>query len=165
MQVTYAPEYETLLDTKNKLEERRHTVLNRLNPSKRKHLNPAVSSPIERDPLLEPFSLPRGVQQYPKFPLERISLTTEEMDNGSSASSQCQRKSTADEMPSKQYFSLPSMNATVQYVREKLDQISSVPVPTQFISTQGVLGKEESHSKTETSSAVKKPRHDNRRRI
>jgi len=158
LQVTYAPEYETLVDTKNKLEERRHAVLNRLNPSKRKHLNPAVTSPIERDPLLEPFSLPRGVQQYPKFPLERISSTTEEMDNGSSASSQCQRKSTADEMPSKQYFSLPSMNATVQYVREKLDQISSVPVSTQFSSTQGVLGKEESHSKLETSSALKKPR-------
>lgn len=165
LQVTYAPEHETISDTKDKLEERRHTVLNRLNPSKRKHLNPAVSSPIERDPLLEPFSLPRGVEQYPKFPLEQISLTTEEMDNGSSASFQCQRKSTADEVPSKQYFSLPSMNAAVQYVRQKLDKISTVPVSTQFNSTEGVFGKKESHSKTETNSAVKKPRHDNRRRI
>lgn len=165
LQVTYAPEYETLLDTKDKLEERRHTVLNRLNPNKRKHLNPAVSNTIEPDPLLEPFSLPGDVQKYPKFPLERMSLTTGEMDNGSSGSSQRQRKSTADERGSKQYFSLPSMNATVQHVREKLDIISSVPVSTPFCSTQGVVDKEEFHSKTETSSAVKKPRHDNRRRI
>lgn len=165
LQVTYAPEYETLLDTKDKLEERRHTVLNRLNPSKRKHLNPAVSNPIVQDPLLEPFSLSGDAQQYPKFPLERMSLTTgREMDNGSSASSQCQRKSTADERASKQYFSLPSMNATVQHVREKLDKISSVPVSTPFCSTQGVLDKE-IHSKTETSSVIKKPRLDNRRRI
>ncbi|KAH9325679.1 hypothetical protein KI387_005857, partial [Taxus chinensis] len=100
LQVTYAPNYETLLDTKDKLEERRHTVFNRLKSSKQKGPNSqATTSPVETDPLLDPFSLPGGVQR--------------ETDHSAYGISQWQEKSS--------YFSTLSMNATVQSVREKLD--------------------------------------------
>eukprot|EP01018_Ginkgo_biloba_P009302 Gb_33918 [translate_table: standard] len=166
LQVTYAPEYETLLDTKEKLEERRHVVLNRINSGKPRGMKPQVNSPVEPDPLLEPFVLPGSVGQYPKFPLQQITSKTEDINTGASGSSQCQNKSAAHGTPSKQYFSSPSMNATVQSVREKLDKISSVSVQNQSDTyTQQLVGKEKFCGNAETSSAVKKPRHDNRRRI
>ncbi|XP_057857708.2 uncharacterized protein LOC131066852 isoform X2 [Cryptomeria japonica] len=166
LHVTYAPEYETLLDTKDKLEERRHTVRSRLNPSKQRGTIPqAVSSPVEPDALPEPSSLPGTVWKYPKFPLEQVAMKAEETDYSASGISQCQDKASAGSMLTAQYFSSSSMNATVQSVRDNLDRISNVSLPSQSRDIEQSLGKRQIHGSPETNSSLKKTRHDNRRRI
>lgn len=145
LQVTYAPMYETPLDTKDKLEERRNVLLNRIRSEKQGHLKQNPFQPVgatvrvqelisHKAQLLQPNILPLGEsgQHIP---------------------------------PQTQYFPSVSMNATVQAVRQKLNQISgsgeffSKPNDKRQVNDHGHL------SQIEAKPAEKKPRIDNRRRI
>ncbi|KAL8052628.1 hypothetical protein ABFS82_05G017400 [Erythranthe guttata] len=139
IQVSYAPQYESLSDTKEKLEGRRKEVLSRLNP--RKSNAPLNSSS-------KPFSVSNPLLK------DKFSQTS------SSAQSQSQRQSSESRtvatgqtysmslvQSDKEYFPSESMNRTVHLVRDKLNKIQST-----------------SSEHTEAGSS-KKARVDNRRRI
>ncbi|KAJ3690984.1 hypothetical protein LUZ61_020148 [Rhynchospora tenuis] len=97
IQVTYAPQFETLSDTKEKLEVRRREVLSRINStSGRKESTQAESS----------LSHKRGHGHAS----QGSSTTDMVYDHVSS---------------NKDYFPSASMNATVNLVRDKLDKIES----------------------------------------
>ncbi|XP_031501367.1 uncharacterized protein LOC116265005 isoform X2 [Nymphaea colorata] len=109
LQVSYAPQYEILSDTKEKLEIRRREVLSRLHSGNQK---PPKSKAPQRDifgPLLPPVYQKNYVLDQLK-PLEGQSSTSGDVNVSSMPSS------------SGQYFPLASMNETVQLVREKLDK-------------------------------------------
>ncbi|XP_058091839.1 uncharacterized protein LOC131237843 isoform X1 [Magnolia sinica] len=113
LQVSYAPQYESLSDTKEKLEGRKKEVLSRLNSGRSKGSEPS-----------------------------------KQMDHTESAKAHHRQDPIFSRVTSdKEYFSSPSMNNTVQFVREKLDKIKS------------------SSEHIEGGPAFKKPRVDNRRRI
>ncbi|GAB2297403.1 hypothetical protein Dimus_031508 [Dionaea muscipula] len=141
LQVSYAPNYESLSDTKEKLEGRRKEVLARLK-------------------LLTAGSSKRSECQYPKDTSDPLSAG----NNSGSVScysdhkqswhakesyhtSQGNHSLTTRVSSNQDYFTSQSMNATVQMVREKLDEIGS------------------SASHVQPSPQTKKARVDNRRRI
>ncbi|KAK6242101.1 hypothetical protein QQP08_008700 [Theobroma cacao] len=137
LQVSYAPQFESLDDTKDKLEGRRKEVLARLNTPRSKghpvhHLFPAGEAP----------SLAGSSQQIPK-----------QINSGLRDVGDSEYKSHANIAPitrvssDKDYFPSQSMNQTVKMVRDKLNKIQS--------STE--------HLQAEPAS--KKTRVDNRRRI
>lgn len=101
--VSYAPQYETLSDTKEKLEGRRKEVLARLNPKRsrgslvsRAH---AVSDPLSAQ-TSEFIQRENSAHDGDSAPMTSVSSD-------------------------KEYFSSQSMNQTVQFVREKLNKIQS----------------------------------------
>ncbi|CAH2080533.1 unnamed protein product [Thlaspi arvense] len=102
LQVSYAPRYETLADTKEKLEGRGKEVLARLNPGRSNvstvHKQGAISKLIHGD-----------------------TRTSGEVQHISHSGDSSVDRVTSD----KKYFPSQSMNQTVQMVRQKLDEIKS----------------------------------------
>ncbi|XP_047945740.1 RNA-binding protein 48-like isoform X2 [Salvia hispanica] len=120
IQVTYAPEYESLSDTKEKLEGRRKEVLARLN---RRSKGPSDSS---REP--SSASTPSIKESGP--PTSSLSQRNlGEPRAGITVHASSKPLVSSD----KEYFPSESMNQTVKLVREKLNKIESS-------SEHGVLG-------------------------
>lgn len=186
LQVTYAPSYETPLDTKDKLEERRSVVLNRITSEKREQTT--------QRQIRQPDHVWQPLPQYSQ------SLQTHRVAQGDCVQPVPTSKQAVEiptlpssGAPNHQHFSSVSMNATVQAVRQKLYQISSVGVESrdvplkswnsprgnQFDAKQHEIqsqlektdGKQfdvkqhEKPSQSERKPDVKKPRIDNRPRI
>ncbi|KQJ92801.1 RNA-binding protein 48 isoform X1 [Brachypodium distachyon] len=133
LQVSYAPQFESVLDTKEKLEVRRKEVLSRIR-------SPAGSRP-------------EGVSQYSLGQGSSSGNSHHHMSSNKRDYTQAMHASHIKDArfshvsSNKDYFPSESMNATVNLVREKLDQIQS--------------GSDNSNAVT----ASKKPKVDNRRRI
>jgi hypothetical protein len=73
LQVSYAPNHETLADTRNKLEERQRTVLNRLKCNSRSEQQPQWQPQGPRDPLLSAsWQDNRSAEQPPPSALEQL---------------------------------------------------------------------------------------------
>ncbi|KAK9082018.1 hypothetical protein Syun_031000 [Stephania yunnanensis] len=139
LKVSYAPHFETLADTKAKLECRRQEVLARLRPGKNK-----VTTVHNLDSISEPLDVASPLQ------VRRISEPASSRQKGSVESGVTyseQNPPVTMVCSNQNYFPSPSMNNTVQLVREKLDKIQS------------------SSSNIQVAPASKKARLDNRRRI
>ncbi|KAL6969439.1 hypothetical protein U1Q18_029152 [Sarracenia purpurea var. burkii] len=138
LQVSYAPHYESLSDTKEKLEGRKKEVLARLNSARSNgstiHKGGAFSEPL-------PVSSPAE-----KECISHMISSNKRNTGESHYISQCEDSPMTRVTSDKDYFSSPSMNQAVQSVREKLSKIQS-----------SVNNLEAGPSK--------KPRVDNRRRI
>ncbi|XWS34775.1 hypothetical protein CRYUN_Cryun21dG0066500 [Craigia yunnanensis] len=137
LQVSYAPQFESLDDTKDKLEGRRKEVLARLNPQRSKahpvhHLFTSSETP----------SLTASSQHLPKRTISRLK-DVGDSDYKSHINNAPITRVSSD----KDYFSSQSMNQTVKTVRDKLNKIQS--------STEHL----------QAGPAPKKTRVDNRRRI
>ncbi|XP_042022763.1 RNA-binding protein 48-like isoform X1 [Salvia splendens] len=162
IQVTYAPEYESLSDTKDKLEGRRKEVLARLNRKSKVTYVPCCC----RVPLMHciartfHFSSARRSKGPLDCSREPSSASTPWLKESCPPTSSLSQRNLgeprvgitghASSMPlvstDKEYFPSESMNETVKLVREKLNKIESC-------SEHGALG------------SSKKARVDNRRRI
>ncbi|KAL8253642.1 hypothetical protein R6Q59_031863 [Mikania micrantha] len=103
LQVSYAPQYESLSDTKEKLDIRRKDVLARHNPGKSKGSIPSHKSYISH-PLNTEQRNPRGTQQQHIIHSQKFSSTVSSNQD---------------------YFPVESMNQTVRLVREKLNKIEA----------------------------------------
>ncbi|KAK9154393.1 hypothetical protein Sjap_001873 [Stephania japonica] len=139
LKVSYAPHFETLADTKEKLECRRKEVLARLRSGKNK-----VTTAHNPDSLSEPLDVASPLQ------VRHVSEAASSRQKGSveSGLTYSEKNPPVTMVCSNQnYFSSPSMNNTVQLVREKLDKIQS------------------SSNNIQVAPASKKARVDNRRRI
>ncbi|CAK9312354.1 unnamed protein product [Citrullus colocynthis] len=135
LQVSYAPEFESLLDTKEKLEVRRREVLARLDSGRPR--GSAVSSTTAK--LLNPSHSHYTLGQ--KNSLEKRNYGDAALISNPHVSEITRVSSDQD------YFASESMNQTVHLVREKLDKIQS------------------SSEHLQAGPASKKSRMDNRRRI
>ncbi|KAI3837691.1 hypothetical protein MKW98_027050 [Papaver atlanticum] len=138
LQVSYAPQFESVSDTKEKLECRRGEVLKRLNAA-----NSSGSKPHNPDYLNEPPTLPSPAQTSISSHANTRQRDFTKSDHTFHTANPPIRTVSSNE----EYFPSPSMNATVQLVREKLDKIQS------------------RSAHVEAGSALKKTRVDNRRRI
>ncbi|CAL9234569.1 unnamed protein product [Arabidopsis halleri] len=102
LQISYAPEYESVSDTKDKLETRRKEVLARLNPQKAKSTSQVTKLAGLALTQTDNFSPQRREMEYQfhrgNAPVTRVSSDQE-------------------------YFVSSSMNQTVKTVREKLNKI------------------------------------------
>lgn len=109
LQVSYAPHFESLSDTKDKLEGRRREVLARLNPRKSKETIASNSRPL--------------INSNTSFLSEHLdpNQRNEEFEGRSNNGNLSKRTVSSNE----DYFASPSMNQTVRIVRDKLDQIQS----------------------------------------
>ncbi|KAF3431242.1 hypothetical protein FNV43_RR25972 [Rhamnella rubrinervis] len=139
LKVSYAPYFESLTDTKEKLECRRNEVLARLNPGRSKGStvrNAGALTEASLDAIPSQF----GIHHQQMSPRQRGS-------GGLEVASWVNAPPITRVSSDKEYFPSQSMNQTVQLVREKLNKIQS--------SGQ--------HLQEEPSS--KKTRLDNRRRI
>ncbi|KAK7404480.1 hypothetical protein VNO78_05400 [Psophocarpus tetragonolobus] len=108
LQVSYAPHFESLLDTMDKLEGRKREVLARLNPRRSRETiasssKPPISSNISCTEHVDPNARDVGV-------------------NGGSHSDEFPRRIVSS---NEDYFASHSMNQTVSLVRDKLDKIQS----------------------------------------
>nr|XP_048322811.1 RNA-binding protein 48-like isoform X1 [Ziziphus jujuba var. spinosa] len=106
LKISYAPNFETLNDTKEKLECRRNEVLARLNPGRSKGSTARNSgAPSSRQP--QPINSEQRVSAGLEVPsrVNNTPITRVSSD--------------------KEYFPSQSMNQTVRFVREKLDKIQS----------------------------------------
>ncbi|CAI9767929.1 unnamed protein product [Fraxinus pennsylvanica] len=129
IQVSYAPQYEILSDAKEKLEGRRKEVLARLNPKR------SQGSSVSRARVVsEPSSA-----QTSEFIQREFGVLQNSTRDGDSAP-------TSLVSSDKEYFSSQSMNRTVEFIREKLNEIQSSVEHVQ-------------------ASSAKRTRVDNRRRI
>ncbi|KAI3947038.1 hypothetical protein MKX01_003453 [Papaver californicum] len=138
LQVSYAPQFESVSDTKEKLECRRREVLKRL-----KAANSSGSKAHNPDYLFEPPMLPSPAQTS----ISSHANSRQRDFTKSDHTSRMAKPPIGTVSSNEEYFPSPSMNATVQLVREKLDEIQS------------------SSAHLEAGSASKKARLDNRRRI
>ncbi|KAL2650148.1 hypothetical protein R1flu_018276 [Riccia fluitans] len=173
LDVSYAPKYETLSDTRNKLEERRRMVLHRIRVNAGIQSQESKSPPVKRslsdlkDPLLQEDQT--EVPVYPPVTSERIETS----------SSQYRPEGFIGPLPESgvkdyanlQHFSSSSMNSTVQKVRDTLSKIEKTGVPEKPPEAAGdvpvstpVIEKERP-TQDEISALVKKRRQDSRRRI
>ncbi|XP_073132265.1 uncharacterized protein [Henckelia pumila] len=110
LQVSYAHQYESLLDTREKLEGRRNEVLARLNPGKFKGSSDFMS---------KPSSVSNSV---PKDSLRTSSSAQREIRDSQSVLNK--RQTSTMSVPfDKEYFPSESMNRTVHLVREKLNKV------------------------------------------
>ncbi|XP_050367646.1 uncharacterized protein LOC126785992 [Argentina anserina] len=137
--VSYAPQFESLADTKDKLEGRRREVLARLNPCRSK------GSTVNKPGALTENSFDATPSQTNSDP-QLLNCTPRDYGQ-SQLTSHVSNPPIPGVSSEKEYFASPSMNQTVQMVREKLDKIQS--------SSEDLL---EGHKS-------KKARVDNRRRI
>ncbi|XP_059447067.1 uncharacterized protein LOC132178621 [Corylus avellana] len=110
LQVSYAPQFESLSDSKNKLEWRSREVLARLNPGRSKGL--AVGASTED-------SLVASPSQTNCLPQQTNSNQRDSRESINNYSPITRVSSDKD------YFASHSMNQTVQLVREKLNKIQS----------------------------------------
>ncbi|XP_061353590.1 uncharacterized protein LOC133298341 [Gastrolobium bilobum] len=109
LQVSYAPHFESLSDTKDKLEGRRREVLARLNPRRSKETTASSSGPLIA-------SMTSCVSEH---------LDPNERDvefEGRSRSGNLPIRTVSS---NEDYFASHSMNQTVRFVRDKLDKIRS----------------------------------------
>ncbi|ERN02361.1 hypothetical protein AMTR_s00096p00065500 [Amborella trichopoda] len=119
LQVFYAPQYESLSDTKEKLEVRRKEVLSRLNSGQPKMPKSQGSkSRCNPDIFVGPLLAPSHSQT--SFVLPQIA--SYDGVSVESAREEGLEDSPVRRLPSQEYFSSSSMNETVQLVREKLDE-------------------------------------------
>lgn len=139
LKVEYAPHFESLSDTKEKLEGRRKEVLSRLNPGRSKM--PTVHNP---DALGEPLLVKNPSQTNC---ISKQMSFNQRISGESDHVSRIKDSSITTVSSNQDYFGSPSMNQTVRLVREKLDKIQS------------------SSQHLEAGPAFKKTRVDNRRRI
>ncbi|XP_011071101.1 uncharacterized protein LOC105156617 isoform X2 [Sesamum indicum] len=112
LQVSYAPAYESLSDTKEKLEGRRKEILARLNPRRSKGPSESVSEPLVSTPLLKHAFTPTPI-------VAQSQMSKSQAAPGGHKSSMLSASS------DKEYFPVESMNRTVQLVRDKLNKIQS----------------------------------------
>lgn len=141
LQVSYAPHFETLSDTKEKLEVRRKEVLSRINSGRSQGSKPQISNHLHSHVATHQSLLMKtdcSLQQLNTYQRGRAE---------SSQSHHVEIPFTSRVSSNEEYFSSPSMNETVQLVREKLDKIQS------------------SSDSIKAGPALKKARVDNRRRI
>ncbi|KAL8218921.1 hypothetical protein R6Q57_022294 [Mikania cordata] len=103
LQVSYAPQYESISDTKEKLDIRRKDVLTRHNPGKSKGSIPSHKSHISHPLNIEQRN-PRGAQQQHIIHSQKFPSTVSSNQD---------------------YFPVESMNQTVRLVREKLNKIEA----------------------------------------
>lgn len=139
LQVSYAPQFESVSDTMEKLEGRGREVLARLNSGRK---GSVLHEPVtEVEPLMDsvPFHSCTDSQQL----ISDKTWNPVESYNVSHIKEMPMTKVSSDQA----YFPSQSMNQTVQLVREKLDKIQST------------------NKNIESGSASKKMRVDNRRRI
>ncbi|XP_047151234.1 RNA-binding protein 48 isoform X1 [Vigna umbellata] len=137
LQVSYAPQFESLSDTQDKLEGRRREVLARLNPAKRSKETLATSSKET------PATSSDAMITSNVISAQHLDSNAWDVEfKGGSRSNFPTRISSNED-----YFASQSMNRTVNFVRNKLDKIRS------------------SGEHTQAGSASKKQRVDNRRRI
>ncbi|KAL3698790.1 hypothetical protein R1sor_012866 [Riccia sorocarpa] len=173
LEVSYAPQYETLSDTKNKLEERRRMVLHRIRLNagvqSQEQRNPAVKRSVSglKDPLLQED--PAEDALYPSFPSESTQIS----------SSQYRPEGLIGPLPESgvkdygniQYFPSSSMNSTVQKVRDTLSKIEKTGLSEKPPEAAGdvqvimPVAMNERPAQAGNSEVVKKRRQDNRRRI
>lgn len=139
LQVSYAPQFENLADTKQKLEGRRKEVIERNNPGRAK---PSKVYRLDSNSEGSEAPLPTMVSCTPQPSQSCQRVTNKCQEKGPLVHSSRHQIVSAD----KEYFPTPSMNQTVQLVRDKLNKIQS------------------SAQHPEAGSS-KKPRVDNRRRI
>ncbi|XP_038971474.1 RNA-binding protein 48-like isoform X2 [Phoenix dactylifera] len=144
LQVSYAPQFESLLDTKEKLEGRRKEVLGRVGRIEFGKMGGSSSQLTNYSQTLE-----TSYQHLPtQAPSESNSL---ELQISPKQRNYCKASQNSSEddfishvSSNKEYFASASMNETVRLVRGKLDKI---------------------HSSSEAAPASKRTRPDNRRRI
>ncbi|KAH7415206.1 hypothetical protein KP509_14G032800 [Ceratopteris richardii] len=152
IEVNYAPTYETVLDTKEKLEERSSILLRRIQSL---HQGSLKQKPIQQMLIPVPLETVNKEVQMAHPDLKTV-------DSGKDSASQSQ------------YFPMASMNATVHAVRQKLNQISEIgenlcsmvsinpSTELQQLDERGMHGV---HSSKESNPTGKRPRIDGRRRI
>ncbi|XP_050111143.1 uncharacterized protein LOC126589789 isoform X2 [Malus sylvestris] len=139
LNVSYAPEFETLSDTKDKLESRTREVLGRLNPRRSKG-STVNKSGASTDPSLR--AIPTQIDCFPHH------VNSSQRDSGESQLASHVTNPPLSRVSSDQeYFPSQSMNQTVKMVREKLNKVQS------------------SSEHLQDERASKKKRVDNRRRI
>ncbi|XP_065619303.1 uncharacterized protein LOC136063204 [Quercus suber] len=143
LQVSYAPQFESLSDTKDKLEGRRREVLARLNPARSK--GPPGSIPgVSTEASL--VATPSEINYLPNS--SQMNCIPQQLNSNQRSSRDLVNKPPITQVSSdKDYFESQSMNRTVRLVREKFNKIQS------------------SSEHLQAESASKKPRVDNRRRI
>ncbi|KAK7350367.1 hypothetical protein VNO77_08909 [Canavalia gladiata] len=108
LQVSYAPHFESVLDTKDKLEGRRREVLARLNPRRSKEITASSSRP--------PSTSKTGC-------IEHIDPNARDVEFvGGSHGGNLPIKTVSS---NEDYFASHSMNQTVRHVRDKLHKIQS----------------------------------------
>lgn len=109
LQVSYAPHFESLSDTKDKLEVRRREVLARLNPGRSKETIASSSRSV----------------------ITSSTSCLSEHLNPNQRNAEFEAKSNDGNLPKRMvssnedYFPSRSMNQTVRFVRDKLDKIQS----------------------------------------
>nr|XP_043611510.1 RNA-binding protein 48 [Erigeron canadensis] len=113
LQVSYAPQYESLNDTKEKLEGRRKEVLARLNPGRSK--GPNVSTAVSSS-----HSVSCATSSQPNFISEPSNFQQREQRE-----LQPGRTFPSTVSSNQDYFPVESMNQTVRLVRETLNKIES----------------------------------------
>ncbi|KAL5102141.1 hypothetical protein RYX36_006468 [Vicia faba] len=109
LQVSYAPHFESLSDTKDKLEGRRREVLARLNPRRSKETIASNSRPL--------------ITSNTSFLSEPLYSDSRKAEFEGRPDNSILPKRTVSY--NEDYFSSHSMNQTVRIVRDKLDKIES----------------------------------------
>ncbi|KAK1551840.1 hypothetical protein Q3G72_005650 [Acer saccharum] len=115
LDVSYAPQFESLADTKDKLESRRKEVLARLNPGISKMHTSQTSVVLNEASLVAAPSPSNFISEQITSNQSRDSSESQDI-----AHSQITRVSS-----NKDYFTSHSMNETVRLVRGKLNKIES----------------------------------------
>ncbi|CAH2060428.1 unnamed protein product [Thlaspi arvense] len=105
LQISYAPEFESLNDTKEKLETRRKEVLSRLNPQKDKSTSQVTKLAGPASTQTDIFSSQRSLQSEMDYQFHRRNAPIARVSSD------------------QEYFASSSMNQTVHTVREKLNKI------------------------------------------
>ncbi|KAL5762092.1 hypothetical protein ACOSP7_018356 [Xanthoceras sorbifolium] len=139
LKVSYGPHFESLADTKDKLESRRKEVLARLNPGRSKTPTGHTSGVLNEASLVAAPSQSNFISEQITSK-QRTSSETRDISHVNDSSITWVSSN-------KDYFASHSMNETVQLVRKKLNKIES--------SAEHLQG----------GPASKKTRVDNRRRI
>uniref|UniRef100_A0A1J3EB32 RNA-binding protein 48 n=1 Tax=Noccaea caerulescens TaxID=107243 RepID=A0A1J3EB32_NOCCA len=138
LQISYAPQFESLDDTKNKLETRRKEVRSRLNPQKAKNTSQVTKLAGPALTQTDNFSPQRSLQRGMDYQFHRRHAPISRVSSN------------------QEYFASSSMNQTVQTVRDKLNKI-------QESGNQKRLQPSSQNPQTEPD--FKRTRVDNRRRI
>ncbi|CAH8304579.1 unnamed protein product [Eruca vesicaria subsp. sativa] len=135
LQISYAPEFESLSDTKDKLETRRKEVLSRSNPQKAKSVSQVTKPALTP---MDNFSQQKSLQREMDYQFHRRHAPVTRVSSD------------------QEYFASSSMNQTVNTVREKLNKIEESGKQKRL---------EASSQNLQTEPDLKRTRIDNRRRI
>lgn len=119
IQVTYAPQYETLSDTKEKLEGRRREVLTRVKSQK------PISSATHRPNVFSTSSHINFSPQMPGLDQRQISLQKSQFITPHGTANDRDSSFMNVVSTKQEYFPSQSMNQTVHLVRDKLNKIQS----------------------------------------